>query len=155
MQKDCLSILVYFIHVFIYIYIHIHTHFISQFGRYLTYSFISIVSCHFHSSNIFMWLPTTALYGCIFIHLTSSLLVGEVESSVFRKINSISLNNFVHTYFWLAEDTCRAIYKLPGKPHQIWSTRKYFWNRARTWSPQVTGAHVLTVTFIISMKIIL
>ena len=51
----------------------------------------------------------------------------------------------------LAGDPCRAIYKLPGKPHQIWSTRKYFWNRARTWSPRVTGAHVLTVTFIISM----
>ena len=51
----------------------------------------------------------------------------------------------------LAEDPWRAIYKLPGKPHQIWSTRKHFWNRARTWSPQVTETHVLTVTFIITM----
>lgn len=45
-----------------------------------------------------MQLPMTALYGCIFIHLTTFLLVEEVESSVSRKINSIALNNFVHTY---------------------------------------------------------
>ena len=42
-----------------------------------------------------------------------------------------------------------------GNPHQARPTQKCFQNSTRTWSTQVTGSHVLSVTFIVFIIIIL